>query len=254
LLDKLCISDIIISEEVPINDIAFGFTRMSSEIGFDPNEQAILNVYPTNDKKYKFYSNKLKTEGVFFRFDAEKLLDWCKNSIYKKEDDKMAPIFIKTHEHPNIDLFNNFIKDGESHDILYTVIHTISHILMKEIANTAGLEISALSEMLFPDIGGIFIYCTSVEGVVLNSIKTAITRRLSIIARKALDSIHRCNLRNICNTNRISACLGCIYIPELSCTLYNKYLNRKFLNATKDTSSGLNSIDSEIIIKKGLWI
>jgi hypothetical protein len=249
LLKKLMIEDIYVSENVPVTNVAYGYTRVSTEVGLDFPEQAILNLYKGDDNKYKFYSTKLFTEGVYLKFNAKDTLDWLKNNVL---DINGGKIFVTTNDNPSLDFFNNYIRDNKGNEIITSVLHTISHIMIKEIAMASGLEVSSLSEMIFPEVLGIFIYSTSNEGVILNSIKTAISRRLYIILQNALSAIHVCSLKSICSAQNVSACLGCLFISELSCTMYNHNLNRKYLNAIeKNTMIG----DNETIhIRKGLWV
>ena len=119
---------------------------MSPEVGLDIPDQAILNVYKDSENKYKFYSNKLLTEGVFIKLNVDRLLQWLKENII---DDRENQIFSSTNDNASIDFFNNLISTEVGNQIIHTVIHTISHILLKEIASASGLEATSISEMIF---------------------------------------------------------------------------------------------------------
>ncbi len=250
-IEKTMIEDIFIAEKVPITTVVYGYTRFSPEIGFDFKTQAILNLYKDKEKdKYNFYRYKLLTEGVYIKFSTKNLLNWLKSSLFDGHDNK---VFGDKDQKDNVAFFNHYIGNSNENEIIETLIHTISHVFMKELSNISGLEISSMSEIIFPEVASIFIYATSNEGVVLNSIKTAILRRLDLLLKRVLDSITKCSLKPICDEKEASACIGCVYVNELSCSMFNKYLNRKFLTGS-DKQSGL-TIDSEFkfIIKKGLW-
>lgn len=248
-LEKLIIDDIFVAENVPVTNIAYGYTRVSPEVGLTFPDQAILNVYKGKNDRYQFYSTKLLTEGVFIKLNTKLFIQWLRDNILTSNNER---IFVVTNDNPAIDLFNNFIRSGTSNQVITSVLHTISHIILKEIASASGLEVTSVSEMIFPEVGGIFIYSTSNEGVILNSIKTAITKRLKIILRKSLEDMLSCSLKSICNSKEVSACLGCIFISEISCTMFNHNLNRKYLNAGDEVASEENQ--EKIVIKKGLWI
>ena len=49
----------------------------------------------------------------------------------------------------------------------------------------------------------------------------------------------------------MSACLGCVFISEISCKMYNRNLNRKYLNTTKMITTQEGQFN--VRIRKGLW-
>ena len=248
IIHKLHIEDMMIIEGIPITNIAYGFTRFSPEIGTDLKESAILNLFKSNDDTYKFYSNKMTSEGLYIKFDTSSFLSWLIDNITVDGNQH----FTRGTEHTSIEYFNNYIRDNIGNEIITSTIHTISHILMKELANASGLEVSSLSEMIFPEVCSIFIYTTSNEGVILNSIKTAVLRRLKIILSKSMRAINMCSLMSICNSKPTSACMGCVYTNEISCRMFNKNLNRSLLNSLR--SKEISTDELRIIIKKGLWV
>ncbi len=252
LLNQCLIEKISISESVPVNNIAYGYTRLFSEVTEENNVQ--LKLYKDyNTDKYNLYSHKLESEGVLIQFNRELIIEWIKGNLKEVMNDQLIDLYVSTHDDYRIDYFNNGIRSVEMHTIYKEVLHTASHVFMKSISVASGIEVTALSEMIFPEVGAIFIYCTSVEGMVLNSIKTAITKRLYYIIKQALDSVKKCNLKNLCDAKEKQACLGCVIIPEIACKEFNAYLDRKLLSNNKSRQYHVRD-NSLIHIEKGMWI
>lgn len=242
------IKDITISEEVPITNIAFGFTRLSDVPDKDTEVQ--LRLYKDKGtQNYNFYSTNLQSEGVLITLNRELVIEWIKNNLL---EENLSDLYVNTNEDYRIDYFNNYIRSEVLHTIYDELLHTLSHVLIKEISNASGIEVTALSEMLFPEVGSIFIYCTSNEGMVLNSVKSAVSNRLYYILLNCINSINQCNLLSICDSKEKQACLGCVIIPELSCRYFNNNLDRKLLNNKHKRIYKIHP-NKTIIIKKGMW-
>lgn len=252
-IEKTLIEEISISENVPITNILYGYTRLSPDAGYELEKTAILNVYKEKDfdNKYRFYSNKLLTEGVYIKFNSNGILKWMVNNITTPDG---LSYLSKIDKFDNLSYFNNYLTSSKHHILMDTILHTISHIIMKELSAVAGIEISSMSELIFSEVSSIFIYATSSEGIVLNSIKTAILNRLDILLKKALNSINKCSLKAVCDRKEVSACLGCIYFDEISCAKFNKDLNRKLLSGHNIESEIPIMEEKDLVIKKGLWL
>ncbi len=249
LLKNLMVEDIYISENVPINNIVFGYTRFHPEIGYDLKSEAILNVYKKGDK-YKFYQNKLETEGVYIKFDQDKMLKWLKENIFDENDNKL---FSDKEGFKELEFFNHYITSIDKNEIIETTLHTLSHLFMQELSNVSGIEVSSMSELLFAETASVFIYATSTEGIVLNSIKTAVLKRLEQLLKRVVDSVNNCNLKPICESKETSACIGCVYISEISCYNFNYLLNRKLLQKTSSTIY-IKGSGNKYQLKKGMLI
>jgi len=136
--------------------------------------------------------------------------------------------------------FDMDVKDIEENNRL-TYVHTFSHMVMKELEFICGYPVSSLREKIYFNDGvndqfGILIYAVggsegSYGGLVslfpddINGNDAEIIK----IMNNARVRARHCNNDPICKNDR-GHCFACIDIPEISCCMFNKNLNRNIVN------------------------
>ncbi|MCF8373551.1 MAG: DUF1998 domain-containing protein [Bacteroidales bacterium] len=206
----------------------------------DPDEyDKNYNVLRQSVSKNNFDTKTLPAlesygEGILFVMDKEKLEQWEKQQEVIERTEKIKS--------------NATNADWKSHQIVAktltprkVLIHTISHLLMKELEYVCGYPVSSLSERLFVSetmhgllisafdgtdgyLGGLSNLCKDLDNL-RNIIESAIYR--------ATD----CSSDPICIESEgqgvgqlnLSACHSCTLIPETSCELSNLYLDRNLI-------------------------
>ena len=125
------------------------------------------------------------------------------------------------------------------------VLHTFSHLLMKEICTVAGYPMSSLSERLYVDKReggriariGVLIYVTGAgnAGTMGGLSSLAAPELIYSIVRRALESVHHCSNDPICGSHipqknlassNGASCHACTLLPEVSCEFGNVLLDR----------------------------
>src|SRR5258708_9869816 len=108
---------------------------------------------------------------------------------------------------------------------LYTLLHSFSHLLMKQIAEYSGLDLGSLSEYIFPADGAFVVYRSgttmdlgNLSAMWRNSGSAMLTAMLAARATQ-------CGTGSLC-TQRGGACPDCLMVPETSCIASNKLLSR----------------------------
>lgn len=130
-------------------------------------------------------------------------------------------------------------------DEKFILLHSISHLLIKEISLASGYNEASISERIYSseDMHGLLIYTTSAGDGSLGGLVRQIN--LIKIITKALNNKKTCSRDPICineDPKRMrdkglslhlrqngSACFGCMMLPETSCENFNKMLDRKIL-------------------------
>jgi hypothetical protein len=145
--------------------------------------------------------------------------------------------------------FANFFKITQEKiddfkSVVYSLLHTISHMLIISAGKHSGLSKESISELIFLDSSAIFIYPTSSEGVTLGSISGMFESNLLGFLEDALKDNEICTFDSICMNEQNGACIACTYLSEVNCTHFNKDLSRVYLYGGKN---------KEILIKKGFW-
>jgi len=181
-------------------------------------------------------------EGIYFGFDL-KWIDLLANRYMESgRIDGMNDIWANSMW-PEI---KEQIKLTEPSDIAkIVVLHTFSHLLMKEICNIAGYPMSSLSERLYVDKRpagriariGILIYVTgSGNAGTLGGLSSLATPELVYeIIQRTLENVNYCSNDPVCGShvpesNRASSngasCHACTLLPEVSCEFGNILLDR----------------------------
>lgn len=186
-------------------------------------------------------------EGILFVLDEQKLKQWEQQQEVVERTEKIKS--------------NAQNADWKSHQIIAktltpkkVLIHTLSHLLMRELEYVCGYPVSSLSERLYVSetMNGFLISAfDGTEGYMggLSNLCNDL-KNLNKIVKSAILRATDCSSDPICIESEgqgvgqlnLAACHSCTLTPETTCELSNLYLDRKlivskeygFLNSTID--------------------
>lgn len=173
-------------------------------------------------------------EGIFFEFDNDILDKWINSN--KLIRDRVQPIINNYH---NFD--SAFNKDIEVNPKLI-LIHTFSHLIIKELEYLCGYPSTSIQERLYvsenPNMNGVLIYTIAgSEGSYGGLTSLCDDNKIGKLIQSAITRAKDCATDPICyhttgqgvgNLN-LSACFSCSLLPETSCELFNSFLDRRLL-------------------------
>ena len=180
---------------------------------------------------------QVKGEGIFLKFEEESLERWANLESVSKR-------FSEIHGHSDSFFKNNFGKNPK-----YVLLHTLSHLLIKELTYFCGYGQAALQERLYVSdeidtkMAGILIYTASgdSEGTLGGLVRMGKPGYLEEVVRKALDKAMWCSNDPVCSEsgklngasgNSPSSCYACTLLPETSCENFNNHLDRGMVVGT----------------------
>ena len=131
---------------------------------------------------------------------------------------------------------------------VYSLLHTISHMLIQSAGVNSGLSKDSLSEIIFPNIPAVFIYSTTIQGITLGSISGLFETNYAKFLQDAYENYEICTFDPICSETQNGACVACTYISDVSCAHFNKDVSRAWLYGGEILCNG-----KIIKIKKGFW-
>jgi len=124
------------------------------------------------------------------------------------------------------------------------VLHTFSHLIIKELCSESGYSLGSIGERLYLSAtsdgiqkAGILLYTTgsSSDGTLGGLASQGNRRHIEKIVKLALRRKNECSNDPICSDHRPtpeepngSACHACVLLPETSCELGNKLLDRNW--------------------------
>lgn len=178
-----------------------------------------------------------KGEGIFMVFNE----DFIKNCLNNKVNERLDSMI---DNHRDWEETSNWSSDTLI-DSQFILLHSLSHLLIKELALASGYNEASISERIYSseNMRGLLIYTTSAGDGSLGGLVRQID--LVKIINNALRNKRICSRDPICiseNPKRMkekglslhlrqngSACFGCMMLPETSCENFNKMLDRKIL-------------------------
>ena len=227
-----------------------GFTRIrpfSSLDDFSESEEngdvsEYVNIKKPTDKWYPACESR--GEGVFVEFDENQIIDW---QIKNKE-------FLQKR----VDILNrNYINSFSGQKSTWRVspkfllLHTIAHLLIKQLSFECGYSIASLKERLYCSeeregkiMSGILIYTSSgdSEGTMGGLVRQGYPDTFPSVFKNAIKSALTCSNDPVCSLSEgqgrdslnLGACYSCTLIPETSCERYNAFLDRGVVVGTFD--------------------
>ncbi|NGF76543.1 DUF1998 domain-containing protein [Fluviicola sp. SGL-29] len=173
-------------------------------------------------------------EGIFFEFDDEILNKWVQNN--PKIQERISILIGNKQQFES-----TFSKDFELTP-KYVMIHTFSHLIIKELEYLCGYPSTSIQERLYIDeelgMNGVLIYTIAgSEGSYGGITSIANDDKIGKLIESAMIRAMDCATDPICyhthgqgvaNLN-LSACFSCTLLPETSCEEFNCYLDRRIL-------------------------
>ena len=174
-------------------------------------------------------------EGIFISFNADKIKQWINQDIQQRME-----AVLKRSQYQENAFFKNKLKDV-FHAAKFILIHTFSHLLIKELEFLCGYSAISLNERLYIDdngMQGVLIYTVAgAEGSYGGLISQAEPNKLAWIIESALQRAKECSSDPVCYYAKeqgigglnLAACYSCTLLPETSCEELNCFLDRRLL-------------------------
>ena len=187
-------------------------------------------------------------EGIFLRLDEQAVASW----EARVEGSRLWA----AHRQAHFENFRNRLSetatqtDADSRFVppRYWLLHTLSHVLLREMAMSSGYGAASISERLYAwqaegdraPAAGLLLMTTSSDsdGTLGGLVQLSEPDRLEQLVRTALHKATRCSSDPICSHRTPqppedflhgAACHCCSMASETSCEKANRFLDRRFL-------------------------
>ncbi|MFG1872303.1 DrmB family protein [Micromonospora arborensis] len=222
---RTAISDIVLVDRLREVRVLRGFRRHT----MDTRIPADLGTRSTSLPAVEVYG-----EGIFLVFDEANLRRWelqthvvrRATTLHRRFAGSMHARWIESSPTPRLIL-----------------LHSIAHLLMRQLAFDAGYPSSSLRERIYastPDSGtpmaGVLIYTAAgdAEGTLGGLARSGEAGRLVTTIAATLAAARWCSLDPVCRESKaqgpsglsMAACHACSLVPETSCTMGNVLLDR----------------------------
>jgi hypothetical protein len=214
-------------EDFPVLTMRYGYTRGPSTPG-----EATLRRFRTRDREIAVHGQLARTEGLLIRLDPMAVADWLsrRGQIGTPPRD-VAEARARILEVAQIPDPYDEPGDDAGSDLL-TLVHSMSHRLIRVIASLAGIERDAIAEYLIPEHLSFVLYAAARGDFVLGGMQALFEHDLNLLLNSVSKGDPRCPLDPGCRKHG-AACVACLHVGEPSCRHFNRFLNRDALFDSK---------------------
>ena len=220
-----------------------GFSRLKPVDESDaPEKQSrFVSIKEKDTNWYPAY--EVRGEGIFIEFDNNAIQKWISGNTEVSGRSELLADNYKA----------SFTGSQRSRNITpkFILLHTIAHLLIKQLSFECGYNIASIRERLFcsektegsgMEMAGILIYTASgdSEGTLGGLVRQGCADTFPGIFKKAIESALACSNDPVCSLSNgqgrdslnLAACYSCTLIPETSCEEFNSFLDRGMLVGT----------------------
>ncbi len=239
-------------EELKITNIQLDFTRVKPKERIvrinEQGEKVVEEVSTCQNifsiKKEDLFvlpANETYGEGLFFQFNDEALTKWIENNS-QKLNERFSKFFNREIE--SKEQGAGIKQKIKNNGIKHFLIHSFSHLMMRELEFSCGYPTASLKERLYvsetPDkeMSGVLIYTAEgSEGSMGGLVSQGEPEKVLEIIKKGLERSNDCSSDPLCWESdgqgildlNLSACFSCSLVSETACEEMNLGLDRRVL-------------------------
>jgi hypothetical protein len=211
--------------------VLLGFTRVDAPDPDADEQPNVVYLTKESDKDERWLpAVEVNGEGIFIEFNRQTLTKWLEEPMVNEISAKYAASYREF-----CDSKGWTIKTER--DAVYVLIHTFSHLLIKQMAMSSGYSSSAIRERIYfgDNMAGLLLYTGSSdkEGSLGGLVELGAAEQMQTLMRDAFQEALICTNDPECmntlpagkNSNG-AACHSCSMISETACENGNRMLDR----------------------------
>jgi hypothetical protein len=268
VLERLGLEAVRVIEDFPVQTFVYGYTRGGREE--DEARLNAFSQNASSGDGTPIFVDTSETEATQFDLDPAAVLLWLAVNIPETADSSAVrgPVtlpevpadpdesdiertrseiaaltraeqwaFLLNHLDP-VDGYGRFDTvleenvEGQVTKYVFELMHTLSHILLKQASTISGFDRTNLSEFLFPRALSLVIYTNNREEFNIGGMTTMVEQQLDNLLGQARAHGNDCMMDPVCS-QRGGACLSCLHVSEISCSYFNQVLARDYLYGSR---------------------
>jgi hypothetical protein len=241
---KGIIESVLLLERLREVNALIGFTRVESPEESDtPDERPPMAGLCRGSPTW-VPASEVHGEGIFIRFSETVVAEWEKWDAVIKQDEMLQRGHQGWRNARQLDPGNGYPG------IRYAMLHTFSHLLIRELALECGYNAASIRERIYSDndlqdpMAGILLYTAAADsdGTLGGLVELGKPENLGRLIKQALRRASVCSSDPLCSEHDAStdrslhgaSCHACGFVAETSCEKGNRYLDRALLVKTFD--------------------
>ncbi len=240
------IASVLLLERLREVNALLGFTRVEApEESGNPEEQQVRAALCKEPPDW-VPATQVHGEGIFIKFHEETLKSWEALPSVIERDQKLIAGHRGWRNARKLD------PDEGYPGIRYGMLHTLSHLLIRELALECGYNSASIRERIYADVdgeepqAGILIYTAAADsdGTLGGLVDLGKPENLGRLLKQALSRAEICSSDPLCSEHEpgkdrslhAAACHACSFVSETSCEIGNRYIDRTLLVPTLDVA------------------
>lgn len=246
LLDALGIEDVELLGDFPIVLATYGYSRLEPAARRPGGNDILcqLNAFPQDREhggRWPIYVDETTADALFLRLDATQVVAWLRANGATVNLPRAANANAAARGYIVSLLSGQQLREtipstAREARMVFGLLHSLSHYLVKEAALLCGLERTSIAEYLLPRSLTFAIYCNHKSGQTIGAL-TALFEQSIPEWFSAARARRRCVYDPVCRDDG-GSCHSCVHLAETSCRFFNMNLSRAFLFGGPDTQLG----------------
>ncbi len=232
-------SRLVLVSDYPIITATYGFSRCE----YLPN-QCRLNPFPAHPDhggKFPIFVDQVQADALLLSLNPDRVIAWlerngCQPMIPFGSDQQLARRAYFVQLLSNVPLRETLRADRREARMVFGLLHTLSHLSVRQAALLCGLDRTSLTEYVLPRALTFALYCNHRFGATIGAL-TALFEQSLREWLNAVRETRRCVYDPVCR-DRMGNCHACTHLAETSCRFFNLNLSRAFLFGGQDYELG----------------
>ena len=239
------LSRVLLLERLREVNALLGFTRVES-----PNEAGGAQRAPRapigRTAPHWVPATQVHGEGIFLQFSEEALVNWAAGTGARAQGAQLR------RGHRGWRARRGLEPDPDFPGLRFALLHTIAHLLIRELALDCGYNAASIRERVYADTedgnsqAGILIYTAAADsdGTLGGLVDLGKPENLGRLLRQAIDRAQICASDPLCAEHdptkdqslHAASCHACSFVSETSCECGNRYLDRALVIPTLEVT------------------
>ena len=239
IAQKIGFSRISLLTDYPIITATYGYSRAE----YLPN-QCRLNPFPPSREhggKYPIFVDQIQADALLLSLNHNCVIAWLEHNGFRPiipsgSDPTLSRKAYFVQLFSDVPLRETLRNDRPHARLVFGLLHTLSHLCIRQAALLCGLDTTSLSEYILPRSLTFALYCNHRFGATIGALSSLFEQSLSEWLIAVCDA-RRCIYDPVC-CDRESSCHACTHLPETSCRFFNLNLSRALLFGGHDPQLG----------------
>ena len=232
-VSQLGLMDLTLLDDFPIVQGTYGYTRLDPSPEQEGTYITRLNAFPPQPNtggKIPVFVDSIRADALMLKLDPDRVHRWLERNGYATSlpngtDENLIKraYFVRLFDGVSL---KQTLPDGQCR-MVFTLLHTLSHLIVRQAGLLCGLDRTSLSEYLLPRALTVFLYCNHRFGATIGAL-TSLFEQTLVEWLDTIRDAYRCVYDPVCR-ERDGACHACLHLAETSCGYFNLNLGRAFL-------------------------